>query len=135
MSRWVRFLLTDSLENASYCRCVEQVPSEDPSLNAAYAMQYVRGLQEDPDHPGVLKVVATGKHFFAYDCENCRALGDPCMPDSTNSCTTDRTKFNANVSNRDLVEYYWPAWRAAAGGDGTPPPLLPLLRTFKNEKK
>jgi beta-D-xylosidase 4 len=95
---------------------VEQVPSEDPSLNAAYAMQYVRGLQEDPEHPGALKVVSTGKHYFAYDCENCRALGDPCMPDSTNSCTTDRTKFDANVSKRDLVEYYWPAWRAAAGG-------------------
>ena len=79
-------------------------------------MQFVQGLQEDDDHPGRTKIVATGKHYMDYDCENCRALGDTCMPSSGNQCKTDRTNFNAEVTTRDQVEYYWPAWRAAAAG-------------------
>ena len=116
----------------------QEVPGEDPTLNAHYAMNYVRGVQEDAAHPGRLKAVSTGKHFMdcecswlsadrsrlnpwavaarADDCENCRALGDSCMPNTDHSCGTDRTSFNANVSQQDQVEYYWPAWRAAAAG-------------------
>ena len=65
-----------------------------------------------------LKVVSTAKHFQAYDCENCRALGDLCMPNSEHACSTDRTNFNAVVSKQEQVEYYWPPWRAAAAGAG-----------------
>eukprot|EP01046_Picozoa_sp_COSAG06_P009672 COSAG06_NODE_508_length_14925_cov_18.648995_11_plen_76_part_00 len=50
-----------------------------------------------------MKAISTGKHYMAYDCENCRALGDGCMPNSNHTCTTDRTNFNANVSARDQV--------------------------------
>ena len=93
----------------------QEVPGEDPTLNAQYALQYIRGLQYDASHPHKLKAVSTGKHFQAYDCENCRALGDSCMPNSDLPCSTDRTNFNAVVSKQDQVEYYWPAWKAAAG--------------------
>ena len=42
------------------------------------------------------------KHAFDYDLENWNGL--------------DRASFNAIVSERDQVEYYFPAWRAAVQG-------------------
>lgn len=115
----------------------QEVPGEDPRLNSQYAEQYIRGLQyDDALYPNKLKAVSTAKHFQAYDCENCRALGDSCMPNSNHSCSTDRTKFNALVSKQDQVEYYWPAWKAAAGAGvrsvmcscESPPPSYPSSR-------
>ena len=46
----------------------QEVPGEDPTLNAHYAMNYVRGVQEDAAHPGRLKAVSTGKHFMDCEC-------------------------------------------------------------------
>ena len=42
------------------------------------------------------------KHAAAYDLENWGGF--------------DRDSFNAIVSDQDLVQYYWPAWRAAIEG-------------------
>ena len=64
---------------------------------------------EDEDKRWI-KVTSTGKHFEAYDCENC--LG--CDPSFAGGC--DRGSFNAVVSDQAMVEYYWPAWRAAVEG-------------------
>lgn len=49
----------------SWCRAV---PGEDPVLTSRYATAYVRGLQEGDD-PRYIKVIATCKHFFAYDVD------------------------------------------------------------------
>ena len=48
------------------------------------------------------KVVSTGKHFVDYDQEGNGGV--------------DRGDFNAIVNDQDQVEYYFPAWRAAAEG-------------------
>jgi hypothetical protein len=48
------------------------------------------------------KAMPSAKHAFDYDLENWGGL--------------DRASFNAIVSERDQVEYYFPAWRAAVEG-------------------
>eukprot|EP00117_Sycon_ciliatum_P005145 scpid90606/ scgid9214/ Probable exo-1,4-beta-xylosidase bxlB; 1,4-beta-D-xylan xylohydrolase bxlB; Beta-xylosidase bxlB; Xylobiase bxlB len=70
----------------------QEVPGEDPFLTAEYVAHYSRGLQEGVD-PKYLKIVSTCKHFSAYDLENWEGVS--------------RFQFNAIVSDRDLVEYYW----------------------------
>lgn len=63
---------------------------EDPFLTGTIAEQFVRGLQGD--HPRYLKVVSTPKHFAANNEEHNRA-----------SC-------DARITERDLREYYLPAF-------------------------
>eukprot|EP00048_Salpingoeca_helianthica_P016232 m.231184 g.231184 ORF g.231184 m.231184 type:complete len:915 (-) comp18276_c0_seq1:117-2861(-) len=79
----------------------QEVPGEDPFLTGEYVMHYTRGFQEGPDSR-YLKAVSTAKHYCDYDCENCNG--------------TDRGSFDAQVNDRDQVEYYWPQWRAAVEG-------------------
>ena len=47
----------------------------------------------------------SAKHAMAYDLENWGGL--------------NRASFNALISERDQVEYYYPAWRAAVQGGRT----------------
>ena len=63
---------------------------EDPFLTGKLGCAFVRGLQGD--NPKYLKVVSTAKHFAANNEEHNRA-----------SC-------NAIISERDLREYYLPAF-------------------------
>ncbi len=63
---------------------------EDPFLSGVLGSAFVKGLQGD--HPRYLKVVSTPKHFAANNEEHNRA-----------SC-------NARISERDLREYYLPAF-------------------------
>ena len=63
---------------------------EDPFLTGQIGMAFVRGLQGD--HPRYIKCVSTPKHFAANNEEHNRA-----------SC-------NAVISERDLREYYLPAF-------------------------
>ena len=63
---------------------------EDPVLTGNIAMGFVRGLQGDD--PRYIKTVSTLKHFAANNEEHNRA-----------SC-------NAVISERDLREYYFPAY-------------------------
>ena len=63
---------------------------EDPFLTGSIGLAFVKGLQGD--HPRYLKTVATPKHFAANNEEHNRA-----------SC-------NAAISERDLREYYLPAF-------------------------
>ena len=76
----------------------QEVPGEDPVLNSEYAFEHVTGLQGlgDEDY---IRVVATPKHFSAYDLENWNG--------------TQRYEFNAIVTYGELVEYFWPAFRSA----------------------
>ncbi|BCM89172.1 xylan 1,4-beta-xylosidase [Abditibacteriota bacterium] len=66
---------------------------EDPFLTGRMAVAYVRGLQGD--NPRYLKIAATLKHF------------------AVNNVETDRTKLNANVSERMLHEYWLPHFHDA----------------------
>jgi len=71
----------------------EEAYSEDPYLMSRMAVGFVKGFQgSDPKY---LKTVATVKHFVANNSEFNRHTG------------------SSNVSERDLREYYLPAFRAA----------------------
>ena len=120
----------------------QEVPGEDPFLNAEYILHYATAFQfgKNPEnvleprrsvkggahssvgHASKRRNIATAKHWMMYDCEECT----PC--NSTQQMKQDAAKsggaecgrqnFNALVSDRDQVEYYWPAFRAAVqGGD------------------
>lgn len=63
---------------------------EDPFLSGSLGVSFVRGLQGD--HPKYLKVVSTPKHFAANNEEH------------------NRFECNAIISQKDLREYYLPAF-------------------------
>jgi beta-glucosidase-like glycosyl hydrolase len=75
----------------------QETPGEDPYLSAQYAYTFVNGMQRGDDDR-YLKVVATCKHYDAYDLEN--------------SDGTDRHHFNAIVNDQDLVETYLPPFES-----------------------
>jgi beta-glucosidase-like glycosyl hydrolase len=65
---------------------------EDPFLTSKLAVQFVKGLQGND--PRYLKVVSTPKHFAANNEEH------------------NRFECNANISEKNLREYYLPAFEA-----------------------
>lgn len=71
---------------------------EDPYLTGQIGSQFVEGLQGDD--PTYTKIVSTPKHFFANNAENYRRNGD------------------SEVTERELREYYTPAFAALTGQDG-----------------
>lgn len=58
----------------------------------------IQGLQGDD--PTYKKVVATCKHFVAYDVESWNG--------------NFRYQFDAHVNSQELVEYYMPSFRSCA---------------------
>ncbi len=80
----------------------EETPGEDPLLNAAYAVNFVRGVQEGQD-PRYLKASACCKHFAAYS-----------MEDLKNG--TDRHNFDAHITAQDMADTYLPAFEACVVG-------------------
>jgi len=68
----------------------QEVPGEDPTLCASYAVSFTRGLQGND--PRYLKSVATIKHMAGYDLEGFNG--------------TDRFSYNAIISPSDLADYY-----------------------------
>ena len=106
----------------------QEVPGEDPYLTAEYGVGYVQGMMVGED-PRYVLTAASPKHFFAYNLEG---LGPN---NETGLCTADkgtwngavgyadggvvgpnghvcRYGYNNEVTDRDLVEYYLPAWNA-----------------------
>ena len=75
-----------------------ETAGEDPLVASEYAAAYVAALQGGADAPYLL-VPAQAKHAIAYDCEACDGIG--------------RNSFDAAVSDHDLVEYFFPPFRAA----------------------
>jgi beta-D-xylosidase 4 len=75
----------------------QETPGEDPVLSAAYATQFVQGLQQGED-PRYIKAIATLKHYAAYSLENYEGI--------------DRDHYNAKVSDQDFVQTYFPAFKA-----------------------
>jgi beta-glucosidase-like glycosyl hydrolase len=72
---------------------------EDPLLTSIFIQRVASGMQSGED-PRYLQAICSPKHFLAYSIEDNEPVG--------------RVAFTANVSQRDLVSYYLPAWRAAA---------------------
>jgi len=71
----------------------EESYTEDPYLQSKMAVAFTQGLQGDD--PKYLKAGATAKHFVANNSEFNRHFGD------------------SDVSERQLREYYFPAFKAA----------------------
>ena len=71
----------------------QETYGEDPYLTSKMGVTFVKGLQGD--HPKYLKLVATPKHYVAYS-----------------GLETERHKFNASVSKKDLWETFLPAFEA-----------------------
>ncbi|MGL6260944.1 glycoside hydrolase family 3 C-terminal domain-containing protein [Vibrio sp. WXL210] len=71
----------------------QEAYGEDPLINGAMVSAYVQGLQGD--HPNYLKTAAGAKHFVANNEEH------------------NRFHANAEVSEKQLREYYFPAYKQA----------------------
>jgi hypothetical protein len=76
-------------------------------LNGEYGMRWIHAFQHGLEGAQTLhlKALAAAKHAASYDLENWGGFS--------------RSSFNAIISDRDSVEYYWPAWRAAIQGGRT----------------
>ena len=106
----------------------QEVPGEDPYLTGEYGVYYVQGMMGGEDSRYVL-TAASPKHYLAYNLEG---LGPN---NETGLCTADkgtwqgavgyadggvvgpaghvcRYGYNNALTDRDLVEYYLPAWNA-----------------------
>ncbi|KAI4325981.1 hypothetical protein MLD38_031340 [Melastoma candidum] len=75
----------------------QETPGEDPAVAAAFASEYVKGLQ-GMDEKGGLMVSACCKHFAAYDLEKWGSFS--------------RYNFNAVVTQQDMQDTYDPPFRS-----------------------
>lgn len=71
----------------------QETYGEDPMLTSALAVAFIEGLQARCD-AGYLETIATPKHFDAYTIDK-----EP-----------PRLEFMANITERDLRQYYFAAW-------------------------
>lgn len=71
----------------------QETYGEDPYLTSKMGVAFVKSLQGD--HPKYLKLVATPKHYVAYS-----------------GLESERHHFDARVSQKDLWETYFPAFKA-----------------------
>ncbi|KAK0734735.1 glycoside hydrolase family 3 protein [Lasiosphaeria miniovina] len=74
-----------------------ETPGEDPVRIKGYVKALLSGLEGDE---AVRKVIATCKHYAAYDLERWQGM--------------TRYKFDAVVSSQDLSEYYLPPFQQCA---------------------
>lgn len=77
----------------------QETPGEDPYHLSSYVHALIDGLQGGYD-PKIKRVVATCKHFAAYDIENWNG--------------NFRYQFDAQVDSQDLREYYLPPFQSCA---------------------
>ena len=75
-----------------------QTPGEDPVRIKGYVKALLAGLEGS--HESIRKVIATCKHFAAYDLERWQGVV--------------RYRFDAVVSSQDLSEYYLPPFQQCA---------------------
>ncbi|KAK9097042.1 hypothetical protein Sjap_022539 [Stephania japonica] len=80
----------------------QETPGEDPFVAAAYAVEYVKGLQRDSvmmgGGDGKLMLSACCKHFTGYDLEKWRGF--------------TRYTFDAVISEQDLEDTYQPPFKS-----------------------
>jgi xylan 1,4-beta-xylosidase len=77
----------------------QETPGEDPYHLKSYVAALIEGL-EGPKNAKYKKMVATCKHFAAYDLENWD--------------TATRYNFDAQVNPQDLAEYYMQPFQTCA---------------------
>lgn len=77
----------------------QETPGEDPFHISSYVKNLINGLQGGYD-PTIKKIVATCKHFAAYDLESWEG--------------NYRYQFDTIVNTQELVEYYLPAFQTCA---------------------
>ncbi|KAK3937745.1 glycoside hydrolase [Diplogelasinospora grovesii] len=75
-----------------------ETPGEDALRNKKFGEAFVRGMQGND--PKTRRVIATCKHFAAYDLER--------------GGSATRFNFDAKVSIQDLAEYYLPPFQGCA---------------------
>jgi beta-D-xylosidase 4 len=75
----------------------QETPGEDPFLTSEYVYALINGLQRGDDER-YLKIAADCKHYAAYDLEHWNG--------------TDRTQFDARVTDQDLLETYLPPFES-----------------------
>lgn len=73
-----------------------ETPGEDPYLTGQYAINFVKGFQENPADPGHIQASACCKHYVANSMESSTVDGTH----------WDRQSFNAEVNPQDLVDSY-----------------------------
>ncbi len=101
----------------------EEVPSEDPMVNAKYGQAFVRGMQEGRGADGesssgsYWKTVATCKHFAGYSLE-CVNASNPYEGCKSDSYFRDRHHFNAIISAREMSESYLPQFTLGCMNSG-----------------
>ena len=78
-----------------------EVPGEDPFLVGAYAVEFIAGLQSEQG--GFLQASACCKHFVANELEKTTQLDGE---------EWDRRHDNAQVTERDLQDSYFPPFEA-----------------------
>ena len=78
-----------------------EVPGEDPFLTGEYAVEFIRGLQHEEG--GFLQASACCKHFVANELEKTTQLDGE---------EWDRRHDNAQVTERDLLDSYFPPFEA-----------------------
>ena len=78
-----------------------EVPGEDPFLVGAYAVEFIAGLQNEQG--GFLQASACCKHFVANELEKTTQLDGE---------EFDRRHDNAQVTERDLLDSYFPPFEA-----------------------
>ncbi|KAF2156904.1 glycoside hydrolase family 3 protein, partial [Myriangium duriaei CBS 260.36] len=77
----------------------QETPGEDPYHLSSYVHALIDGLQGGYD-PKIKRIVATCKHFVAYDMESWNG--------------NYRYQFDARIGSQDLVEYYMPPFQSCA---------------------
>ncbi|KAF2266121.1 beta-xylosidase [Lojkania enalia] len=80
-----------------------ETPGEDPVRISGYVKHLLKGMEwagEDPEIMNSRQIIATCKHYAAYDLERWNGIV--------------RYSFDAIVSMQDLVEYYLPPFKQCA---------------------
>ena len=89
------------------------MPGECPLLTGEYAMGFVRAMQQRSADGQYFKVLANAKHFSGYDVET----GTDNLPDRVGGgAQYNRGSFKGHTSRQDMIETYWPQFRAAVQG-------------------
>ncbi|KAK2762591.1 hypothetical protein FQN54_000764 [Arachnomyces sp. PD_36] len=78
----------------------QETPGEDPFHLQQYVLQLLNGLQGVDEDSPYKKIVATCKHWAAYDLEG--------------EGETSRHRFDAIVSDQDMSDYYSPPFKTCA---------------------
>eukprot|EP00054_Salpingoeca_dolichothecata_P016214 m.94675 g.94675 ORF g.94675 m.94675 type:complete len:813 (+) comp21873_c0_seq1:123-2561(+) len=100
---------------------IQEVMSEDPTINSEYAKAYISGFQygsNSSNTSGYLLAAATAKHWLAYDLEGYIPRTDPQPRPESGTCDTgggcQRWNFDAKPPLKDLQEFYLPPFQGAA---------------------